>query len=129
MGLPGQQLRDAALAPIFRALNAVVVPTVKAGIGSPCALGSGIVVLETTGRVSGEKREVPLLGARLGDRVLVSTVRGNSQWAKNAEADPAVAVWVDGEKRPASAEVHLGPLTLASLRLSEGDAAADGDAA
>ncbi len=119
MAWPGQQIRDAALRPVFNALNALVVPAAKAGLGSPCVVGSGIVVLETTGRKSGKAREVPLLGARLGDRVLVSTVRGGSQWAKNLDATPDAAVWVDGARRPASGSVSFGPLTVASLRLGE----------
>ena len=123
MALPGQQIRDAALRPIFRALNALVVPAAKAGVASPCAIGSGIVVLETTGRKTGLAREVPLLGARLGDRVLVSTVRGGSQWAKNLDANPEAAVWVDGGRRAATGSVTFGPLTVASLTLTDRDTA------
>ena len=115
----GQDILDAALRPVFGALNALVIPAAKAGIGSPWPLGSGIVVLETTGRKSGLPREVPLLGARLGDHLVVSTVRGNSQWAKNLDATPDAAVWVDGQRRPATGSVTFGPLTVASLRLDE----------
>lgn len=116
---PTRQLLDAALRPVVAALNPLVVPAAKAGWTSPRFVGSGIVVLETTGRVSGLPREVPLLGARLGDQVVVSTVRGNSQWAKNLDADPEAAVWVDGEKRHAVGSVRFGPLTLAALRLDD----------
>jgi deazaflavin-dependent oxidoreductase (nitroreductase family) len=99
----------------FRALNRVVRPLAKRGLGSPWPLGAGLVVLETTGRRSRLPREVPLVGARVGDTVVVSTVRGRSQWLRNVEADPAVHVWLDGDRRPATATVQRGPLRIATL--------------
>lgn len=102
----------------FRALNSVVLPTVKAGIGSPLPVGAGLVVLETVGRKSGKPRQVPLVATRCGKRIDVSTVRGNSQWIKNVEANPNVSVWVGGKKRAATAEVETGPLTVARLTLA-----------
>ena len=99
----------------FRHLNRYVKPAVKAGLGSPPPIGLGAVVLESTGRVSGKPREVPLLGLRFGDRVVVSTVRSNAQWVKNLEADDSAAVWFCGRKRSATATVRRGPLHLVEL--------------
>lgn len=101
----------------FRALNRVVRPLAKRGVGSPFPLGAGLVVLETTGRKSGLRREVPLVGARVGDRVVVSTVRSSSQWIRNVQADPAVHVWLDGQRRPATATLQQGPLRIATLAI------------
>ena len=100
---------------LFRTMNRFVKPLVKAGLGSPLPLGLGAVVLESTGRVSGEPREVPVLGFRIGDRVLVSTVRSGSQWLKNLEADDAAAVWFCGQRRSAKATVQRGPLNVVTL--------------
>lgn len=100
---------------LYRSINRFVKPLVKAGLGSPLPVGLGAVVLESTGRKSGLPREVPLLGLRLGDRVLVSTVREDSQWVKNLEADEDASVWYCGKKHSAKASVSRGPLNVVTL--------------
>ncbi len=102
----------------FSTLNRFIKPLVKAGFGSPLPVGPGLVLLETTGRKSGLPREVPLVAYRFGDRVRVSTVRGNSQWVRNLEQDDSPAVWVGGRRRPASAVVDIGPVSRATLAVS-----------
>lgn len=102
-------------------MNRFVTPLVKAGLGSPLPIGLGAVVLENRGRVSGETREVPVLGLRLGDRVIVSTVRSGSQWVKNLEADERAAVWYGGKRHDATASVQRGPLNLVTLDGSDRD--------
>ena len=102
----------------FASLNSVVRPAVEAGFGSPFpGLGVGAIVVESTGRTSGLPRRVPLLAARVGDRVYTSTVRSDSQWLRNLDADESVHVWLNGRKQSAIASVRRGPLSVATLRV------------
>ena len=102
----------------FRTLNRVVLPLVRAGFGSPLPLGFGLVVLETTGRRSGATRSVPVVAFRAGRRVTVSTVRPDSQWVKNLEADSDAAIWRNGTRHTVTAEVQRGPLNVVTLNES-----------
>ncbi len=93
---------------LFRAMNRVAVPLVRRGVGSPIA-GPGLVVVETTGRRSGRLRRVPLVGLRLGDSVMVSTVRSNSAWVRNLEDHAGAEVWSGGRAQSAMATVRRLP--------------------
>jgi hypothetical protein len=103
----------------FRTLNSLVRPAVKAGIGNPFPIGAGAVVLETTGRQSGLVRFVPVLATRVGDVLTVSTVRDDSQWLANIEADENVAVWLQGHRHGATAAVNRGALSTVRVELAE----------
>ena len=47
----------------------------------------------------------------------MSTVREDSQWLRNIEADPNVVVHLYGKRRDATATVRRGPLNVVSITL------------
>ena len=108
-------LPDSVTRQTFQALNSVVKPALELGIGNPLPIGVGAVIVETTGRKSGKPRQVPLLSMRFGDRLLVSTVRSDSQWLANLEADPKARVRLHGKYREATSAVNRGPLNVAVI--------------
>lgn len=90
----------------FRTLNRVVEPLVRAGVGSPRIVPSGFVVLETRGRKTGRLRRTPLAATRIGDHVIVATVRGGrSQWVRNLAVQRTTRYWIGGRPREARAFV------------------------
>ena len=93
-------------AEFFRALNGCVEPAVRAGWAAPELLPAGLVVLEHTGRVSGARHSVPLLGTVMEGCVVVATYRGaRSQWVRNLAAGTGAAVWVSGRRHECEALV------------------------
>jgi deazaflavin-dependent oxidoreductase (nitroreductase family) len=86
-------------------LNQFAEPLVRAGLGNPLFWPTGPVVVEVTGRSSGRSYKIPLLATRVGDLLLVSTVRCRSQWLKNLAANPQARYWLAGRPHEATAFV------------------------
>jgi hypothetical protein len=91
---------------LFRALNALVEPVVRAGWGSPGLAPAGLILLETRGRRTGRLHRVPVLATLIGEHLLVGTARGDrSDWVRNAGVSPGVRFWLHGRAREATALV------------------------
>jgi deazaflavin-dependent oxidoreductase (nitroreductase family) len=89
----------------FRGLNSVVEPLVRAGLAAPIFWPTGAIVLEVTGRKTGQTIRVPMLATRVGDLLLVGTYRRRSQWLKNLAANPEARYWLGGRLYDATAFV------------------------
>jgi F420H(2)-dependent quinone reductase len=90
-------------AEFLRGLNQFVEPLVRAGLGAPGLIPAGAIVIETQGRTTGRRINVPLMAALVGDLVVVSTVRRGSNWLKNLSAHPEVRYWLGGRELEATA--------------------------
>ena len=96
---------------LFRGLNAVLEPLVRSGVGATGPWPTGLVVVETRGRTTGRAVRVPLLGTRVGDLVVVSTVRGRAHWDPGrAEED----LEYSGPLLSRNATRSCGPMPLAA---------------
>jgi len=102
----------------FTGLNQFAEPLIRAGFGNPIFFPTGTIVVETTGRKTGRKINIPVLATRIGELVVFSTVRSNSkygskygsQWVKNLAANPDVRYWLAGAPREATAFVFTPDL-------------------
>jgi deazaflavin-dependent oxidoreductase (nitroreductase family) len=84
-----------------RLLNPVVRTASRAGLPLP-----GVVILETTGRKSGEPRRVPVGKALDGDTLWVIAEHGRrAAYVRNIEAQPRVRVRVGRDWRTGTARV------------------------
>lgn len=102
---------------VFSRLNPIVEPLARSAWSGPHIVGPGLILLETTGRRSGETRRRPLLSWRFGSMVLAGTVRPKSDWVANLRAEPESRVWLDGQ--PAEVGATVVPLPfgwLATMR-------------
>ena len=90
----------------FRALNNVVEPAVRRGIGSSRFAPAGLIVLETTGFKTGQQRRTPLMALRVGAYTLVGTFRGQrSFWTRNIEKQPNITYYQGGRSYSSTALV------------------------
>jgi deazaflavin-dependent oxidoreductase (nitroreductase family) len=84
-----------------RLLNPVVRRASEAGLPLP-----GLVILETTGRRSGEPRRIPVGKAIVGDTLWVVAEHGRkAAYVRNIEAHPRVRVRIGRAWRTATAHV------------------------
>ena len=103
---------------VLRTFNGLVRPVLRVGLGNSLA-GPGVFLVETIGYRSGTVQRVPLLGARFGNTIVVSTVRLVSRWVLNIEHAGRAAVWVGGCRLPATATVNwAGGVPIVRLTLA-----------
>ncbi len=95
-----------AEAALYRRVNALLEPAIRRGLGAPRLSPAGFVVVEMIGARSGKPRRVPLAALRLGEHLMIGTVRGErSLWVRNLAANGDVRVWLAARAKPMRAFV------------------------
>ncbi len=89
-----------------------LIADLRANGGRPSSgplAGHPLLVMWSTGAVSGERRRAILTYTRDGDDYVVAGTKGGAPtdpaWVRNLRADPAVTLEVAGEVFPATAEI------------------------
>jgi deazaflavin-dependent oxidoreductase (nitroreductase family) len=81
-------------------------------VGHDWREGSTVLLLTTTGRKSGEKRTIPLIYAKEGDRYVIIASKGGAPdhpgWYKNIEKTPEVELQVKDDVFRARARTATG---------------------
>jgi len=91
-------------------------PQIAYALGLGPLIGRLVLLLTTTGRISGKKRVTPLQYETDGDVIYLGAVRGlKSDWVKNILADPQVEVQVKSRRFKALAEVVTTPDRIADF--------------
>jgi deazaflavin-dependent oxidoreductase (nitroreductase family) len=85
-----------------RLLNPFVKAAARAGLPLP-----GLVILETTGRRSGQKRRTPVGKALEGETLWVLAEHRRGGYVRNIEANPRVRVRIGTRWREGTAQVLL----------------------
>jgi deazaflavin-dependent oxidoreductase (nitroreductase family) len=89
---------------IFRSINAMLEPAIRAGVGSPLLWPQGLIVIESTGRRSGTLRRTPVAATIVSGFVVTGTfLGGRSDWIRNLRAEPEVRYWLRGAAHDATA--------------------------
>ncbi len=89
---------------VYESLDLLLGPIASSGVAAPGVLPAGLIVLETTGWRSGRTHRTPVLAAALGDRLLVSTVRGRrSHWVRNLLSNPQMHYRIGDHSHAATA--------------------------
>lgn len=75
--------------------------------------GAPILLMTMTGRKTGQKRTIPIIHAKVGDKYVIIASKGGSpthpKWYLNISDDPNVEVQVKAEKFPAIARTAQSP--------------------
>ena len=91
-------------------------PQLAYALGLGPLIGRLILLLTTTGRVSGKPRVTPLQYELIGDTIVVGAARGlSSDWVRNLLAYPEVDVRVKSRRFEARAEVIRDPGEIADF--------------
>lgn len=90
---------------VIKTLGQSLTPLIEMGFGNPLLWPTGAVVVEVTDRDSERAYKLPLTATRIGNLILLTSLRREAGWLQNLMAKPNVRYWFAGRPRRAKAFV------------------------
>lgn len=112
-------------ADFFKAAGRSLMPWIEAGLANPVLWPTGAVVVEVTDKHSARTYKLPLTATRIGNLLVLTSLRRDAGWLQNLIAKPDVRYWFAGRPQTAKAFVvtsdelpaELPPSTACLARL------------
>ena len=82
-----------------------LMPWIEMGIGNPLLWPTGAVVVEVTDKDSDRTYKLPLTATRVGNLMVLTSLRRQAGWLQNLIAKPEMRYWFVGQPRQATAFV------------------------
>ncbi|MBS1810420.1 MAG: hypothetical protein JST84_19810 [Acidobacteria bacterium] len=90
---------------VIKTLGQRLTPLIEMGFGNPLLWPTGAVVVEVTDRDSERTYKLPLTATRIGDLILLTSLRRQAGWLQNLMANSEIRYWLAGRPRLAQAFV------------------------
>ena len=90
---------------LLKTVGSSLTPWIEMGVGNPWLWPTGAVVIEVTDKDSEKTYKLPLTATRIGNLILLTSLRRQSGWLQNMITTPEVRYWFAGRPRLAKAFV------------------------
>lgn len=92
-------------ADFLKAAGRSLMPWIEAGFANPLLWPTGVVVVEVTDKDSARAYKLPLTATRIGNLLVLTSLRQDAGWLQNLIAKPDVRYWFAGRPQLAKAFV------------------------
>lgn len=89
----------------IKAAGRGLLPLIELGFGNPLLWPTGSVVVEVTDKDAARTYKLPLTATRIGNLLLLTSLRREAGWLQNMLATPKVRYWLAGRPQLANALV------------------------
>ncbi|MBL8202946.1 MAG: hypothetical protein JNM09_01860 [Blastocatellia bacterium] len=90
---------------VIKTLGQSLTPLIEMGVGNPLLWPTGAVVVEVMDKDSDRTYKLPLTATRIGNLLLLTSLRRQASWLQNLMAKPDVRYWFAGRPQLATAFV------------------------
>jgi hypothetical protein len=89
----------------FKTVGQSLTPLIEMGFANPLLWPTGAVVVEVTDKDSAKTYKLPLTATRIGNLILLTSLRRQAGWLQNLIVKPETRYWFAGRPRLATAVV------------------------